>query len=196
MGGCWIWGCWMLNVRLSMKLTVWPNMRLNGRLNRRLNVRVNVGWVAEWEVRLLNVRLNMKLTVWPTMRLNGRLLDGKLNGRLNVRLNGGLNGRLGCWMWGCWMGGWNIRLNVGLSWKTWCLCESKMWGWIQYEAKMWEWYVRLNMVLMWVNVTEKNLNNRRGWSLWMASKLSFRSSWRSRSRSASFVCPQVYWRVY
>ena len=70
----------MLNVRLSMKLTVWPNMRLNRRMN--------VGWVTEWEVRLLNVRLNMKLTVWPTMRLNGRLLDGKLNGRLNVGLNG------------------------------------------------------------------------------------------------------------
>ena len=79
-----------------MKLTVWPNMRLNGRLNRRLNVRMNVGWVAELEVRLLNVRLNMKLTVWPTMRLNGRLLngrllDGKLNERLNLRLDVGLN---------------------------------------------------------------------------------------------------------
>ena len=38
-----------LNVRLSMKLTVWPNMRLNerlrnGRLNRRLNVGSN-GWL-------------------------------------------------------------------------------------------------------------------------------------------------------
>ena len=66
-----VWPTMRLNVRLSMKLTVWPNMRLNGRLNRRLNVRMNVGW----EVRLLNVRLNMKLTVWPTMRLNGRLLN-------------------------------------------------------------------------------------------------------------------------
>ena len=47
----------LLNVRLNMKLTVWPTMRLNG--------------------RLMNVRLNMKLTVWPTMRLNVGL-----NGRL------------------------------------------------------------------------------------------------------------------
>ena len=66
------WEVRLLNVRLNMKLTVWPTMRLNGRL---LNG------------RLLNVRLNMKLTVWRTMRLNERL-DGKLNGRLNMGLNG------------------------------------------------------------------------------------------------------------
>ena len=38
----------LLNARPSMKLTVWPNTRLNerllnGRLNRRLNGRMNVG---------------------------------------------------------------------------------------------------------------------------------------------------------
>ena len=65
----------MLNVRLNMKLTVWPTMRLNGRL---LNG------------RLLNGRL-----------LNGSLLNGRL---LNVWLSGGwmevrlllLNGKLKC----------------------------------------------------------------------------------------------------
>ena len=87
----------LLNVRLNMKLTVWPTMRLNGRLlnGRLLNGRLLNGRLdrrllnVRLDGRLLNVRLNMKLTVWPTMRLNGRL-DGKLNV--------GLNGRLGCLM--------------------------------------------------------------------------------------------------
>ena len=35
------WEIRLLNVRLNMKLTVWPTMRLNGRLlNGRLNLRM------------------------------------------------------------------------------------------------------------------------------------------------------------
>ena len=55
------WEVRLLNVRLNMKLTVWPTMRLNGRLlNGRLKCQAGCG--AELNNMMLNVRVKCTLS--------------------------------------------------------------------------------------------------------------------------------------